>query len=81
MTRDIRGPFDHKVRATITDRQPWHCIATDGNGVRYFLNYKSCEATGLYDFEDLQVGSKVKLTPIMAPGKGFRGIEVQILEL
>lgn len=74
-------PPPPKVSATITVRQPWHAIATDAYGVDYFLNYKSCQQLGRYQFNDLEIGSKVKLTPIEAERGKFRGIEVEIVEI
>lgn len=70
-----------KIRATVTRRVETYAIATDANGNEYFLNYSCCEQMGKYEFEDLVMGSKIKLTPIEDPGRGLRAIEVEIVEL
>jgi hypothetical protein len=72
---------DGKVDATITRVYPTHAFALDAYGQSYFIFHNACEMMGRFAFEDLRMGSQVRLRPVMNKGRGLRGIEVQILAI
>lgn len=71
-----------KIHATVieTHVERGYVFAEDANGIRYFIFERGVEIMGTHYFDELQFGSRVKLTPIFHP-KGPRGIEVEILSL
>lgn len=73
---------DGKLNATITTVRPdrGFAHAIDEWGISYFIFHSAIEMTGSYSFEDLTVGSSVRLRPIDHP-KGPRGIEVEIVNV
>ena len=66
-----------KELATVTHVSASYVIALNDWGRSYFVFHSAVSPIGRYSFSDLQVGSKVRLTPIDHP-KGDRGIEVEI---
>ena len=73
---------DYKIPATVTtthfDRG--FVKALDADGIDYFIFHNAVDMMGRHDFADLRMGSRVRLTPIQHP-RGWRGIEVEILDL
>ena len=74
---------DGKIPATVTltrmDRG--YVIAQSPlSGVEYFIFYNAVEYTGEFTFEQLELGSSVRLRPILHP-RGPRGIEVEIVNV
>lgn len=76
----MAGLNDGKIAATVVSTHGSYVLADDADGTRYFILYNAIERTGAYDFEYLEFGAKVRLTPIAHP-KGWRGIDVEIVEL
>lgn len=77
----MAGIDDGKLNATILRKGEWHAVAIDEYACEYFIYCKSIEMMGRYSFRDLQIGSRVRLTPIGDGKGGWRGIEVEIIEL
>lgn len=71
---------DGKITATIfsLNFQNGWAQAIDAYGVRYFCYQSNFSIMQDWRFEDLHVGSQVRLTPITGP-KGPRGIEIDIV--
>jgi hypothetical protein len=69
-----------KIPATVTRVYDTYVLAMDAWACEYFILYTAVETMGRWGFPDLRIGSNVKLTPIEHP-KGWRGIDVEIVEL
>jgi hypothetical protein len=80
---DFPPPRDWKVTATIhrIDPERRYCHAIDSHGVEYFIFYNAFQTTDYRDITHVEIGTHVRLTPIENPGRGFRGIEVEIVEI
>lgn len=77
----MAGVDDGKIPATIVRVGDWHVIAIDEYACEYFIFYKAVEQMGRFNFHDLKIGSRVRLTAIEDGRSGWRGIEVEIVEL
>lgn len=83
MAANAVSPRDWKVQATIyrIDPERRFCHAVDPYGVEYFIFHNAFQATDYRDITHVEIGTHVRLTPIENPGRGFRGIEVEIVEI
>lgn len=74
---------DGKIRATIhwVDPLRRYCRAIDPHGHEYFIFYNGFQTTDYRDITHVEIGTTVKLIPIENPGRGLRGIDVEIIDL
>lgn len=80
---DFAHPHDWKVQATIhwIDPQRRYCRAIDAHAQEYFIFHNAFQSTDYRDITHVELGTTVRLTPIENPGRGLRGIEVEIVEI
>jgi hypothetical protein len=80
--RDTSQPYDDgKVDASIINVFDHHAFALDAFGQEYFIYRNALGVTQQHGFDELRVGSTVRLRPIDNGRRGWmrRGIEVEII--